>query len=232
MAEKDDDGRNQTMGRMEEFSRDTPEEGEFLAGIPASEPEPAAHKGHGSLGQRVRRFRKEKDLSIAELSQSSGISTSELEDIEADRSNPPLGILIKLGKALGRRFGSLISGGRLRPYVVTKSIDLPNVSRLTGPRQTSYGYTYHSLAAEKKDRAMEPFLITLSAPKSEILPAAHGGEEFIYVLEGQMEAVVGEAKEVLNPGDSIYYDSKVPHLVRPHGEAPARILAVLFSPQD
>ena len=232
MADKETNGQHEFMSRMAKFSQDTKQEGDFLAEISSAVEAEQPKEPQGSLGQRVKRFRREKRLSLAELAQSSGISPEELADIEADRANPPLGILSKLGRALGMRFGSLISGGQLRDYVITRQSELIDVSHLTGPRQTSYGYTYHSLAAQKKNRAMEPFLITLRTPKSEVTPEAHGGEEFIFVLQGEMEAVIGQSSEILGPGDSIYYDSQVPHLVRPAGDSPTQILAVLFSPQD
>ena len=80
-----------------------------------------------------------------------------------------------------------------------------------------------------RDRSMEPFLVTL-APDAEEMPGSiHEGEEFIYVLEGEMEVIIGEHKEVLYPGDSIYYQSSIPHLVRCHRGGPTRILAVLFT---
>jgi quercetin dioxygenase-like cupin family protein len=60
-------------------------------------------------------------------------------------------------------------------------------------------------------------------------PSTHDGEEFIYVLEGAIEVLMGEKREPLGPEDSIYYDSTQPHLVRCFGDRPARILAVLYT---
>ena len=75
---------------------------------------------------------------------------------------------------------------------------------------------------------MEPFVVTLH-PSDADEPSAHDGQEFIYVLEGQMDVLVGETKDVLGPGDAIYYDSGDIHLVKAHGDKPAKILAVLIS---
>jgi quercetin dioxygenase-like cupin family protein len=74
---------------------------------------------------------------------------------------------------------------------------------------------------------MEPFLI-------EVMPEAatsssHQGEEFIYVLEGALRVEYGRDAHTLLPGDSIYYNSLVPHAVSAEG-GPARILAVLYFP--
>jgi quercetin dioxygenase-like cupin family protein len=84
------------------------------------------------------------------------------------------------------------------------------------------------LAPGKKDRMMEPFIVTLHPAVSDE-PSTHDGQEFIYVLEGEMEVMVEGAREVLKPGDSVYYDSTSTHLVKAHGDKPAKILAVLIS---
>ena len=85
------------------------------------------------------------------------------------------------------------------------------------------------VGAEKKDREMEPFIVTLmpSGAKEEL--SAHTGQEFIYVMEGELEVILNDQKDILYPGDSIYYDSKVPHLVHCHGEKETIILAVLYT---
>ena len=82
---------------------------------------------------------------------------------------------------------------------------------------------------QKKNRQMEPFLVTLN-PKQEqdVLANRHSGEEFIYVLEGKVEVSLLDHKAILNPGDSIYYDSSVPHIISCHGDTSAKILAVIY----
>ena len=60
--------------------------------------------------------------------------------------------------------------------------------------------------------------------------SSHEGEEFVYVLDGAIEIEYGKDLHVLQPGDSIYYDSIVPHQLRAHGDTPARILAVVYTP--
>ena len=78
---------------------------------------------------------------------------------------------------------------------------------------------------------MEPFMINV-APKSEVdfVLSSHEGEEFILVLEGCIEVNYGEAVYILNEGDSIYYDSIVPHVVKLSYEKESRILAVIYTP--
>jgi quercetin dioxygenase-like cupin family protein len=76
---------------------------------------------------------------------------------------------------------------------------------------------------------MEPVMVTLTAQGKDVEPSSHEGQEFVFVLEGEMELTIGDKVEVLGPGDSIYYESSEPHVLKPHGEGPTTILAVLYS---
>jgi uncharacterized cupin superfamily protein len=89
---------------------------------------------------------------------------------------------------------------------------------------------FHPLAKNKKDRHMEPFIVVVhpSVPEDVTL-SFHEGEEFIYVLQGEIEVLYGNDRHVLSVGDSIYYDSTTPHQVQACGETDARILAVIYT---
>ena len=76
---------------------------------------------------------------------------------------------------------------------------------------------------------MEPFLVTLEYAETELERSTHDGQEFIFVLQGKMEVRLGDEIHLLEPGDAIYYDSTVPHLVKCHGEKTTKILAVLYT---
>ena len=181
----------------------------------------------GPLGERVKKIREEKGLTLADVSSRTGIDQSYLKLIESEEVSPPLGILIKLGKALGMKMGFFISGGATCAYTVVRKEEQKKISRRAATEDKSYGYTYQALAPGKKDRHMEPFLVTLDPSKEKKL-SSHDGQEFIYVLEGRMEAIIGDESVVLEEGDSIYYDSNVPHQVR-SVEGSTRILAVLYA---
>ncbi len=80
---------------------------------------------------------------------------------------------------------------------------------------------------------MEPFLVTLTPSVSpQIEPNQHIGEEIIFVLEGEVEVSLLDKTEILNPGDSIYYDSTMPHVISCHGKEPATILAVIYAKDE
>jgi quercetin dioxygenase-like cupin family protein len=124
--------------------------------------------------------------------------------------------------------GVFIAPSPPSPYTVVRAHERKKVARFASGTKKRHGYEYESLAAEKGDRAMEPFLVTLH-PTDVLEMSTHDGQEFIYVLEGSMEARIGDKVEILEAGDAIYYDSTEPHLVRCHGEGPTKILAVLYT---
>jgi quercetin dioxygenase-like cupin family protein len=127
------------------------------------------------------------------------------------------------------KIGYFISGDEDRPYTIVRRTDRKVISRYDSKKGEHYGYEYVSLAPHKTDRHMEPFLVTLVPSATEEERSTHDGQEFIFVLTGTMEVRLGEEIHFLEPGDSIYYDSTVPHLVKCHGETETRILAVLYA---
>jgi len=181
------------------------------------------------VGERVRSVREKKGLSLTDISQRTGISESILEEIEKGTMDPPLGTVIKLAKALEMKMGYFISGEETRPFTIVRHDDRKVISRYDARKGQQYGYQYESLAPHKKDRHMEPFLVTLEPAETEEERSSHDGQEFIYVMEGIMEVRLGEEVHLLHPGDAIYYDSTVPHLVKCHGKEATKILAVLYA---
>jgi len=180
-----------------------------------------------SHGDMLRAIREKRGFSLDELAKRTGIPRSALAQLEAGESMLPLGQVIKLSKALSLRMADVISPGK-ESFTIVKSNQRQSFSRFGKDREASYGYEYESLAAQKKNRAMEPFIVTLH-PSGADEPSSHDGQEFIYVLEGEMEVIIENTRDVLKPGDAVYYDSTNMHLVKANGGKPAKILAVLIS---
>jgi len=181
------------------------------------------------VGERVKRVREKRGLSLNDISQRTGIHTEVLSQIEENEIAPPLGTIIKLAKALEMKMGYFISGDEERAFTIVRRGDRKVVSRYDSKKVQRYGYEFESLAPFKKDRHMEPFLVTLVPSETEEERSTHDGQEFIFVLTGKMEVRLGEEIHVLDPGDAIYYDSVVPHLVKCHGTEVTKILAVLYA---
>jgi len=175
------------------------------------------------IGEKIKKIRESKNLTLAEIAQKTGFKEDFLKDIEEEKIAPPLATIIKLSKALDTMLGSLIAEEGDKPYAVIRVTD----QKLT-PRKTSSHYKYVPLASEVKGRHMETFLVRLY-PTKEIDLTTHEGEEFIYVLDGEVKVVIGDKEEVLKMGDSIYYLSTVPHFLTSNNDKPALILAVIYN---
>ena len=180
--------------------------------------------GHG---QKVRSSREAQGFTLKEVGAKTGISADVLDRLERGETYLPLGQLIKLSKALSLKMSDVISSGQ-EPFTIVRSEQRRSFSRFGKSKEDSHGYEYESLAPNKKDRTMEPFIVTLH-PTAADEPSSHDGQEFIFVLDGEMEVVVGDVRDVLKSGDAVYYDSTSTHLVKAHGDKPAKILAVLVS---
>ncbi len=188
---------------------------------------PAARPAKGKLGDRIHQVRQMRGLTLHDLSSRTGIDVGILEKVEANQMIPPLGELIKLGKALEMQMGYFISPGIETDMAVVRTHSRQKVARHGEKRSERYGYYYESLAPEKANRLMEPFLVTLVPAETQEL-STHDGQEFIFVLEGEVKAQVGKQVEILHAGDAVYYDSSRPHLIQCLGKKSAKILAVLY----
>jgi len=185
-----------------------------------------ATKGIEEIGKRIEYLRKEKGLSLDELSKLTGFDVELLSNIEEDKVQPQLGTLIKLSKALDSAFGRLVSGVGNKLFSITRKDERKVVSRSTSHEGKKQLYTYKSLAPEVKGRHMEAMIVQLEEnPDQE--NSVHEGEEFIYVLDGVVFLKIGEDTFSLEPGDSVYYLSTTPHLVAAKS-GKATILAVLY----
>jgi transcriptional regulator with XRE-family HTH domain len=208
-----------------QFAR-SEEEKDFMESI---RPEAPKEDIRANVGERVKEVREKRGLSLKDVSQRTDIDVAMLSQIEGGVVAPPLGTIIRLAKALDMKMGYFISGEEDRPYTIVRRDDRKVVSRYDSKKAKYYGYEYESLAPHKKDRHMEPFLVTLEPAETEEERSTHDGQEFIFVLQGQVEVRLGEETHILDPGDAIYYDSTVPHLVKSHGKKTTKILAVLYA---
>lgn len=185
------------------------------------------------IGETVKTLRIAREMSIKDVSKQSGISESTLSGIEEHTVSPPLGDIINLAKVFRVTVGELFGDSADAPFCIVRSNDRKTVPRFSSTGGKSSGYSYESLGHQKQNRQMEPFLVTLTpAEVPQVEPNQHVGEEIIFVLEGQVKVRLADHTDILNPGDSIYYDSTLPHVVSCHGDDPATILAVIYAQKE
>ncbi|MCR5679331.1 MAG: XRE family transcriptional regulator [Prevotella sp.] len=189
---------------------------------------------HTFVGAKIKGLRETKNLSIDEIAERSGLTVDQINSIENDVNLPSLGPLIKIARALGVRLGTFMDDNDALGPVVCRAADRDNnksISFSNGATDARKHMEYHPLAQQKAGRHMEPFVIDIhpdEAPEFQL--SAHEGEEFIFVMQGEVEIVYGKDTYTLKEGDSIFYDSIVNHHVHGAPGKSAKILAVVYIP--
>ena len=185
------------------------------------------------IGRKVRELRESLQLSAEELAERSGAEVDVILGIEAGELVPSLTPLIRITRALGVRLGTLLDDDENLGPALVRASDYTESTRLQAleTRSAAGGLVFNALAEGKASRHMEPFFITLTPNDSNDHElSAHEGEEWLFALEGPLEIEYGKDIYVLQPGDSIYYDSIVPHQVRSHQGESAKFVACVYTP--
>ena len=186
------------------------------------------------LGLKIKQLREEKNLPAQQLADLAGIHISQLEMIEQARLVPSMSTLVKLAQALQMRLGTILDGEEYTgPVVCSNDEHHPVVSLSNDNTSARKHVKFHSMAQRKTDRNMDPMMVEVGYADPETTPfSTHEGEEFLYVLEGEAELRYGSEVYPLTAGQSIYYDSLVPHcLTTRTPQAPhARVIAVTYIP--
>jgi transcriptional regulator with XRE-family HTH domain len=186
-------------------------------------------------GERIAEIRKTYSISKEDLAERSGVPVELISKIEDDGLIPDLAPLIKISRGLGVRLGTLLDDDEQIGPVICRTGAAASASRfMTGLPEgvelsEHHGMNFNALAADKGGRHMEPFIVTIEADAKQE-KSTHEGEEFIYVMEGKLALEYGMNKDTLNAGDSVYYDSIVPHRVFSADKNPVKILAVIYTP--
>ncbi len=193
-------------------------------------PDAAAAPEVGKLiGSRIGELRARQGITLDRLAAMTGFSKGYLSKIENARKVPPIGSLSRIAAALRTDITELLHTPAQAPdggFSVVRAGERQPVVR----GGTAFGYDYVSLADKHRDKKMEPFLFTFPSQIDKYVFFEHEGEEFMFVLSGRVEWQAGSHKLVLEPGDSIYFDARLPHRGRAiEGEATA--LVVTFNPR-
>ncbi|MGZ7048894.1 MAG: helix-turn-helix domain-containing protein [Methanobacterium sp.] len=185
------------------------------------------------LGEKIRQIRENHEMSVGELAAQSQCSSEIIANIESGELIPSLTPLIKIARALGVRLGTFLDDAPQTGPVMVKSGQSKQVIHFSGKddHPDVSALDFYPLASGKADRHMEPFMIDVHLPGTEDYKlSSHEGEEFIYVMDGEIEILYGQDKYLVSAGDSIYYDSIVPHDLHAYGGNDAKILAVVYTP--
>lgn len=188
------------------------------------------------VGHRIKTIREHRQMSVADLAAAipgeKEANQKLIESLERGELVPSLTPLLQIARALGVRLGSFLDDQTGHAIVHTRAKDMAATSRFVGSNLGGAmpELDFFSLAPNKNDRHMEPFIIDVKPHSGETVLSSHEGEEFIYVLDGEIEIAYGKDAYRVAAGDSIYYDSIVPHHLHAAAGKPAKILAVIYAP--
>ena len=184
----------------------------------------------GTVGGRVASLREARKITVEELSGRTGLSLEFIRDLERDEVHPPVAVLLRIARALGVRLGTFIDDRVSEdPFVVRLDQRQEEITASRGKNMPT-ALRFHSLGTGKSDRHMEPFFVeVLEESANDEAESSHEGEEFLVVVSGQVEIRYAGTIHRLNPGDSIYYNSIVPHRVSAVG-GPATVYAIFYVP--
>ncbi|MBS0366046.1 MAG: helix-turn-helix transcriptional regulator [Proteobacteria bacterium] len=194
---------------------------------------PARADDAPNLGAALRRLRFQRRLSIAEVSQATGIAKSTLSRVENDQLSLTYSKLLQLCRGLDIDIAELFSGPQAAaaaPPLARRTFTLPGAGRPVDVGRQAYAYLCTELAG-KKMTPMTGIITSRSLAESNGL-LSHEGEEFTYVLEGRLELHTEfYSPLVLEAGGSVYFDSTMGHAYVSVGSVPLKILCVCSTPE-
>jgi transcriptional regulator with XRE-family HTH domain len=183
------------------------------------------------LGWKIRRLRQERRMTLQDLAEATGLSKPLLSQIENEQVIPPLATLLRISKAFKINLHTFFQEeGTTGKCLLVRAGESRKMQRRRPEDGGMMPYAYHSLAFGKKNRSMEPFLVEFEARKwTDEVMVSHEGEEFLFLLEGELEFHYGNQVITLFPGDSVYYESSEPHGYVAKSALRPRAVAVLSS---
>jgi transcriptional regulator with XRE-family HTH domain len=179
------------------------------------------------IAKNIRTLREKKKMTLQEIADRTGLTRSYLSKIERSRKAPPYSTLNRIASALG------VDVNFLFKVILEEDIDtrITFTKRGRGEKVETagafYGYGYEALASNKPGKNMSPYIIEPAFEEGGVFQ--HEGEELLYVLEGRHEFFYDGKRYMMEQGDSVYFDSGVPHYGRSLGKKKARLLAVMFN---
>jgi len=185
-----------------------------------------------NVGEKIRKVRESKNLSQDQLAEKSKLSKQLISEIESRKEMPFLAPLIRISRSLGVRLSTFLDeSGESGPVISRAASNKPSKESFNVKSAIPCDLEFFPLASDKAGRHMEPFIIDVKPCKdNEFILSSHEGEEFLYVLSGDIEITYGTEVFKLSCGESIYYDSIVNHHLHSASDKPARVLAVVYSP--
>ena len=177
------------------------------------------------IAMRLQGLRDALDLTPEEVASEVGVPVEQYRAMESGEIDLSVSTLQKIAIHFNVSLDELMFGEepRMNTYFLTRRGTGISVER-------TKAYKYESLASGFRNRKGDPFIVTVE-PKSEDTPIyynAHSGQEFNIVIEGRLQLNINGKELILNPGDSLYFDSSLPHGMKALDGKTVRFLAIIM----
>ena len=181
---------------------------------------PKKPKAPVPIGQRIKSFRTRKKLTLEQLANETGYSIDYLKQVESGDEMPPVGTLLQISRALNIDSGDLL-----------KDQQTARDQRADAYAKRTQNYAYTTLTPGAEHKHLKAFRIQIKAlQEHQGVGYQHEGEEFVYVLKGNIEVTVGEHVNRLETGQSLHFNSGVQHHMRNTADEDAELLVVVYNP--
>lgn len=177
------------------------------------------------VGSRIKALRKEKNMTLKNIADKTGFSISFLSQLERGKSSATLESLKMISMALGVNPGYFFEHMEEESQVVQRG-------ELERERMDRHNIYYKNLSSTVERPAFSPFLVVLKPDQNEGNLIQHPGQEFLYVLEGQLTVQIDEETFVLNPSDSIMFDSSKKHYWYNYSDEDVKFLCINYDKKN
>lgn len=172
-----------------------------------------------SVGKKIKKARTSKKITLAEIANDTGFSTEYIKEIETGKSTPSVGTLLQIAKVLKLDSGFLLK---------EEKQDLKKRIKEHTKRTENYAYETMTPGSDKHLKAFKITIDPLQEHKG--VGYCHEGEEFVYVIKGTVEIIVGDHKNVLKKNDTLHFNSGIKHQMTNIGKSKAELLVVVYAP--
>ncbi len=181
-----------------------------------------------NIGSKIKELRKAKKLTLQSVARETGFSPALISQIENNNVSPPIATLSKIARFFDVKISHFFDEEEVDcKYEVVRKADRREVNRVISVAGTGHGYTYEALSFRKRNKKMEPFVVTVEKRPEEETLYSHDGEEFLLILSGQAEILLEDERILLDEGDAVYFDATLRHRLLSCGDGETKVLAIV-----
>lgn len=176
------------------------------------------------VGEKVRALRLKKKMGLVQLGQHTGLSPALLSKIERGRLIPTLPTLLRIALVFSVGLEYFFEPSKRPTLAIVRRDERKRFPERLGEQQPAY--VFESLDFPALERTMNAYYVEFENPEKASHAHEHPGAELLYVIEGQVAVTVGDTVHTLGTGDSMYFDSTVPHRYQRLGRKVCRAVVV------